>query len=221
MGLDFILKLQPVSYNFNRLKYAHHTRQHLTPGREKILVEKSQKRTVGFIAQDVEKLIQETAFTDFDAVHAPANETDNYSIGYAEFVVPLVKSIQELNKKNESLLASNAQLIKRIEVLEQKNDIANKNQNELTKDISVFLEQNNPNPFSENTTIGFYITPSAEKALLKIFSMNGEELHSFGIATKGRGQIEISGTTLTQGVYTYVLIVDGKSIDTKQMVLTR
>ena len=56
--------------------------------------------------------------------------------------------------------------------------------------------------------------------MLKIFSMNGEELKSFAISTKGKGQIEIAGNTLAPSVYTYVLIVDDKSVDTKQMVVT-
>ena len=32
---------------------------------------------------------------DFDGVSAPENETDLYGIRYAEFVVPLVKAMQE------------------------------------------------------------------------------------------------------------------------------
>ena len=83
-----------------------------------------------------------------------------------------------------------------------------------------FLNQNNPNPFKENTTIGFYISASS-KALLKIFSMNGEEIKSYIISTKGKGQIEIAGNTLSPGVYTYVLIVADQSVDTKQMVITK
>ena len=119
------MKLQPVSYNFNRLKYAQHVGEHLTPDREKILVDESQNRSVGFIAQEVEKIIQQTGFTSFDAVHAPANETDNYSMGYAEFVVPLVKAVQELSDQNisqdliiENLKTENAMLIQRLEKIE-------------------------------------------------------------------------------------------------------
>jgi hypothetical protein len=102
-GLDFIMKLGPVSYNFNRLKYAQYVGQQLTPEIESHLTEESLKRSVGFIAQDVEHVIQETGFTSFDAVHAPMNEKDNYSMGYAEFVVPLVKAVQEQQVMIEEL----------------------------------------------------------------------------------------------------------------------
>ncbi len=114
-GLDFILKLKPVSYNFNRLKYAQHIREQITPDRENNLVNQSNHRSVGFIAQDVEKIIQQTGFTSFEGVHAPTNATDNYSLGYAEFVVPLVKAVQELSEKNEQLAISNEQFKSEVE----------------------------------------------------------------------------------------------------------
>ena len=66
----------------------------------------------GFIAQEVEAAAQKVGF-DFDGVSAPENETDLYVIRYAEFVVPLVKAMQEQQVIIE-------QLIKRIEVLEKK-----------------------------------------------------------------------------------------------------
>ena len=102
-GLDFIMKLRPVSYNFNRLKYAQFIGQHLTPELESKLTDQSQNRSVGFIAQEVEQTITQTGFTEFDALHAPTNERDNYSLSYEEFVVPLVKAIQEQQLQIEEL----------------------------------------------------------------------------------------------------------------------
>ncbi len=119
-GLDFILKLQPVSYNFNRLKFAQHVRENISVEREEILVAQSQQRSVGFVAQDVEKIIQETGFSSFDAVHAPTNETDNYSMGYAVFVVPLVKAVQEQQLMIESQNEKIEFLLMEIELLRQK-----------------------------------------------------------------------------------------------------
>jgi hypothetical protein len=93
-GLEFILKLQPVSYNFNRLSFARFIKEK-TEGRESQLQELSKIRSSGFLAQDVEKTIKQIGFDAFDAVHAPANENDNYGLSYAHFVVPLVKAVQE------------------------------------------------------------------------------------------------------------------------------
>ena len=56
----------------------------------------------------------------FDAVHAPTNETDNYSMGYAVFVVPLVKAVQEQQLMIEAQNQKIEFLLKEIELLKQK-----------------------------------------------------------------------------------------------------
>lgn len=83
------------------------------------------------------------------------------------------------------------------------------------------LEQNSPNPFNEKTIITCYIPQSASKAILKIYSLTGEEIKSIPVNTKGVNELEITANTLSAGTYNYILIVDGKSIDTKQMILTK
>ena len=107
-GLDFIMKLQPVSYNFDRLAFTHHIGATTTPEKEQQLTALSQQRNIGFIAQDVEQAMTDAGFESFDGVHAPENEHDNYSVAYSQFVVPLVKAVQELNTTVEDLKAVNA-----------------------------------------------------------------------------------------------------------------
>lgn len=102
LGLDFIVKLKAVTYSLNLNKLASFVGED-TKGREKELERLSQKRTAGFLAQDVQKAMKESGFTAFDAVHVPTSELDNYSLSYAQFVVPLVKAVQELNDKNREL----------------------------------------------------------------------------------------------------------------------
>ncbi len=101
-GLSFILRLRPVSYTFDRAAFAKHVGEDVT-GRELELADLSQQRTVGFLAQEVEKNVENAGFTAFDAVHVPAGPTDNYGLAYAEFVVPLVKAVQELHAENQAL----------------------------------------------------------------------------------------------------------------------
>ena len=48
----------------------------------------------GFIAQEVEKAAQDLGY-DFSGVDKPQNDKDSYGLRYAEFVVPLVKAVQE------------------------------------------------------------------------------------------------------------------------------
>ena len=93
-GLDFIMKLRPVSYHFNRKKYSKYIGEKLTETDYSQLDSISQNRSIGFIAQEVEEAVIETNST-FDGLHKPQNESDTYSISYEAFVVPLVKAVQE------------------------------------------------------------------------------------------------------------------------------
>ena len=126
-GLDFILKLRPVTYHFEARKFEHFL------GRPDSVIQKSsssydaaesQVRT-GFIAQDVEKAAQETGY-DFSGVHKPANDKDNYSLAYAEFTVPLVKAVQEQQKTISDLQKQVEVLMKRIDDLEKEKNTDNK-----------------------------------------------------------------------------------------------
>jgi hypothetical protein len=91
LGLDFILKLNPMKYQYSAL------------GQEDTFYS-------GLIAQDVEFLLKEMNL-QFSGLVKPKNDSDFYSIRYAEFVVPLINAIQEqqiqidkLKKQNEILL---------------------------------------------------------------------------------------------------------------------
>ena len=55
---------------------------------------KSVIRYTGFLAQEVETAAKSSGF-DFSGVDAPKNDQDLYGLRYSEFVVPLVKAVQE------------------------------------------------------------------------------------------------------------------------------
>ena len=95
-GLDFIMKLRPVIYNLEAKKMdefksgsylnAKFTTTDYTP------IESI--RQSGFIAQEVEKAAIATGY-DFNGIKKPQNERDTYGLSYSQFVVPLVKAVQE------------------------------------------------------------------------------------------------------------------------------
>ncbi len=61
---------------------------------------------------------------DFSGVDAPKNQNDLYGLRYDEFVVPLVKAVQELAIKNDSLKSNNANLNSALsDVMAQLSDI--------------------------------------------------------------------------------------------------
>ena len=83
------------------------------------------------------------------------------------------------------------------------------------------LFQNVPNPCSVNTEIQFEIPENTISAKLFIHDMQGAELKSYDITTKGAGSIIIQGSELPAGMYLYTLVVDNKIIDTKRMILIK
>jgi hypothetical protein len=51
--------------------------------------------------------------------------------------------------------------------------------------------------------------------------ISGNVLRTWSIAQSGSGKQIISGSELTGGMYQYSLLIDGKTIDTKKMVLSK
>ncbi len=100
-GLDFILKLRPVTYHINldeENRILGITDKANLPNKYDI----EQVLKTGFIAQEVEAAARELGY-DFSGIQTPKNEHDLYGLAYAEFVVPLVKGMQEQQKQIESL----------------------------------------------------------------------------------------------------------------------
>jgi hypothetical protein len=241
-GLAFITALRPVTYQFDVAKQ----NQILgiadsTTWEGKYDIEKI--RFTGLIAQEVKAAAKNIGY-DFSGVDDDGNLL---GLRYSEFVMPLVKSVQELAAQNEDLQDKNTGLSKRIAeqeriLLDQQNAIA-----ALREQMQVFdrslaqccishqpvsenttstfdlpkLEQNAPNPFSQNTVIRYYIPQMATNALLKVHSLDGSELINRELVGKGVGATTIQASALTPGTYIYTLLVDGKAIDSKQMIITR
>ena len=111
------MKLHPVTYNLNitglNEKLNAGSDKGLSPIAKRSISEKEQLKYSGFVAQDVEKAAKELGY-DFSGVDAPKNTNDLYSLRYADFVVPLVKAVQEqqvvIEKQNNELKMLKAQL---------------------------------------------------------------------------------------------------------------
>lgn len=109
-GLDFILKLRPVSYQFNvrqfdetvRAEQKSENRPKETEASKEAYAEALNLRRTGFIAQEVEKAAKASGY-NFSGLVNPKNEKEYYSLSYESFVVPLVKAVQELNAEIERL----------------------------------------------------------------------------------------------------------------------
>ncbi len=163
-GLAFINLLKPVTYNFNIDKEQQLLqKKDSVEWKEKYDIQKIQ--FTGFLAQDVVAAAKRINY-DFSGVDAPENDNAIYGLRYSDFVVPLVKAVQELSKKNDSLnlkvsqienlKIENENLEQRITKLEALMNVADQstvNDQQSTVISSAFLLQNIPNPFSNTTSI--------------------------------------------------------------------
>jgi len=83
------------------------------------------------------------------------------------------------------------------------------------------LEQNQPNPFHQETVINYYLAEQTNQATIFIYDMNGKQIESFNLQDKGNQSLTIQKNKLQAGMYYYSLIVNGKEIATKKMILTQ
>jgi hypothetical protein len=83
------------------------------------------------------------------------------------------------------------------------------------------LHQNNPNPFSENSEINYFIESNSKSAFVVFYNMHGVVMKTVEIKNFGAGKINISGLNINSGVYQYSLFVDNLLIDTKKFILTK
>lgn len=83
------------------------------------------------------------------------------------------------------------------------------------------LSQNDPNPFVDATSVKMTIPQSAATALLCIYDMSGKQIRSEVIQSRGEVTVSVTSEGLGAGMYLYSLIVDGKLVNTRKMILTK
>lgn len=83
---------------------------------------------------------------------------------------------------------------------------------------ALVLDQNIPNPFEETTLITYRIPENIQNAYIIFYDQSGRVINKADITTRGEGKLQVYGSQLSKGIYTYSLVADGKVIDTKKMV---
>ena len=228
-GLDFINQLRPVTYTLDMTGMNKFVRggsaqpkdaAGISSALESAFKQGEQVVHTGFVAQDVEAAAKKLNYS-FSGIDVPKNGNDIYGIRYTEFVVPLVKAVQQLSNKNDSL----QEVVNSLQ--SQINDIRNLLNG--SKTGSAFqaagdvpaLKQNAPNPFNSNTIISYYLPAGTGNAQIQITDMGGRSIQTMALNGRGSGQIVVAAGTLGSGTYVYSLIVDGRNVASKQMILTK
>ena len=141
---------------------------------------------------------------------------DGYlAVNYQELVPMLICSVQQLQHELDEL--RNADDRKNAA---QDDEFGNTTNVQMGFVGECHLYQNNPNPFTENTVIKYSVPSDANNAWLYVFDMQGTMLKQMQLDTKSN-QIMLHGGDLKPGMYIYTLIVNGKEIDTKKMILSK
>ncbi len=141
---------------------------------------------------------------------------DGYlAVNYQELVPMLICSVQQLQHELDEL--RNADDRKNAA---QDDEFGNTTNVQMGFVGECHLYQNNPNPFTENTVIKYSVPSDANNAWLYVFDMQGTMLKQMQLDTKSN-QIMLHGGDLKPGMYLYTLIVNGKEIDTKKMILSK
>jgi len=198
--LDIVLNLKGVKYDIKK-EYAFDVSK-IKDETIKEKLDEKRKNEIGCIAQDMYKVLPEACVYD--------DSTDMYGIDYSKVVPVLIEAIKELSNELETLKSGGK--LKSAEVPTGTEEINETGQ--------PYLEQNVPNPFSETTTINFYLPNETGNALLNIYDLQGLQIKSYSISERGSSSVIINGSELKPGMYLYTLIADGQVISTKQMILT-
>jgi hypothetical protein len=232
-GLTFINSLRPVSYTVDiKALDAYYNKQRqqtsnsiaatgdmATTGGDAAKIIHS-----GFVAQEVEEVAKKLNY-DFDGVDKPTNKEDLYGLRYENFIVPLVKAVQELSAMNEERDAKIEALQKQFAAQQQQIDelkasISGTAKTGITPD-GASLEQNVPNPFVNTTSISYFLPQAFTAAQIIVTDKNGKTLKRVNISGRGKGSVTLNASILAAGAYHYTLLVDGRVVDSKQMLLAK
>ena len=208
-SLDRILKLKPYyfDYKFKPTEQMDDAMKQEIPA--------SYKDHAGFKAQDL--------LEDFPKLVKYDETEDRYSLDYIGLIPEMVTAMKEQNQTIEEL-KQELEMVKG-------NCCSNTSPNPLQNDgkssggasdmlDASKLEQNQPNPFHQETTIKYYLAEQTNQATMYIYDMNGKQIESFNLREKRNQSLTIQKNKLQAGMYYYSLIVDGKEIATKKMILT-
>jgi hypothetical protein len=164
---------------------------------------------IGFIAQELKEVFPQLVMEDGQGYN---------TVNYVGIIPVLVEAFKEQRKEVEELKA----LVKNLTgvISENGTGASDKVGNVTLNDAqAIVLEQNVPNPFAEQTSISYTLTDGVQKAQILFYNMDGKLINSSDLKPlAGKGMLNVFASDLSNGIYTYTLVADGKIIESKRMV---
>jgi hypothetical protein len=210
---ELLNKLRPVTYMMKTEEFPH--------------LNLPKEMQYGFIAQEVQQVIPELVstankpeFKDKDGKVISKGE-ELIGVKYEEIIPILTKSLQEQISEVDALKKELAEMKEILRASGNNNQSTGSNHIsniELTDAKTIVLDQNVPNPFAEQTVINYTLTDDVQKAQMLFYNADGKLINSIDLNERGKGQLNVFANDLSNGIYTYTLVVDGKIIDSKRMI---
>lgn len=179
-----------------------------------------QNEQIGFLAQELKETFPQLVTDDGQGY---------LGVNYVGFIPVLLQAHKEQQAQIEEQAATLREQQKQIDELktlvtpsaahpEKTTGFNNSQAITLSDAGSIVLNQNVPNPFAESTIITYNLPNDFTKAEIIFTSNKGVVLKSVQITSKGKGSITVYADDLSHGSYTYSLVVDGVSVDSKKMI---
>ena len=203
--LENLQNLDIISYNLERPSQQT-SKELVSKGSNKLTALKeieAKRRHYGLSAQELQKIYPDLVLEGQDGYLA---------VNYIELVPILIRSIQELKAELDEVRGGSSDVV-------MSRTVSTSAVSATTTTGNV-LYQNTPNPFKEQTTIRFSLADDARDAAVCIFDMTGKMLKKLPISS-GETSVTIGGYELGEGMFLYTLIVNGREIDTKRMIITK
>ncbi|MDE5807960.1 MAG: tail fiber domain-containing protein [Muribaculaceae bacterium] len=198
--------LTPVSYNLEiPMKDENGIAQKASAGTV------SDRRSFGFIAQEVREIFPELVYEDSDGM---------LSIDYNGFIPLLVDAYKEMKETATELKAKVTEQETMIASLTGRKLKGTASIDDIDSEEAIVLMQNRPNPFKDMTEIRCHLPETVSDAFICIYDLNGRQQMRLSISNRGDVAVTVSGSSLQPGIYIYSLIADGREADTKRMILT-
>ena len=140
------------------------------------------------------------------------SEDGSKGINYVEMVPILVQAINELKAEITELRGSEVKLQTRTM------DESKENKEGVTQ---LSLGENKPNPFSATTSIPVSIPESVQTAFIYVYDLTGKKVDQLDIPVRGKQNVQLDASALTDGMYLYSLIADGKVVQTRRMIVEK
>ena len=139
------------------------------------------------------------------------NEGGTKSINYVEMVPILVQAIGELKSEINELKGNGTA---------RKISAKTTGINDVDGSVDVLaLGQNKPNPFGTSTELEVSVPESVQSAFVYVYDLQGKKVQQVDITARGKQTVELNAIGLSDGMYLYSLIADGKVVETRRMIV--